>query len=205
MRSGSGVSRRRVNASIASRQVTCIVGLTKPGHIGEGRRAGGNGHGLHSRRLAERLRVNWARQGVSLADAFAEAVGEGLAAVDLEPEDIDTGHVGNFAGELFAGQGCWAASSARCIRPWTACRPRATRPPAPRAAWRSWRPPPRSRPAATTWPAWSASSRCAMSPARPPPSTWARPPSSGTSSRTPASCGRAPSPTWPTSTTAATA
>jgi acetyl-CoA C-acetyltransferase len=49
--------------------------------------------------------VNWARQGMSLTDAFAQAVGEGLAAVDLDPEDLETGHVGNFAGELFAGQG----------------------------------------------------------------------------------------------------
>lgn len=49
--------------------------------------------------------TNWARQGMGLADAFAEAVGQGLAAVDLDPEDIETGHVGNFAGELFAGQG----------------------------------------------------------------------------------------------------
>ena len=49
--------------------------------------------------------VNWARQGMSLTDAFAQAVGEGLAAVDLDPADLETGHVGNFAGELFAGQG----------------------------------------------------------------------------------------------------
>ncbi|MBO9707742.1 MAG: acetyl-CoA acetyltransferase [Caulobacter sp.] len=49
--------------------------------------------------------ANWSRQGMDLADAFAEAVGEGLAAVDLDPVDIETGHVGNFAGELFAGQG----------------------------------------------------------------------------------------------------
>lgn len=49
--------------------------------------------------------VNWARQGQSLTDAFAQAVGEGLAAVDLDPGDLETGHVGNFAGELFAGQG----------------------------------------------------------------------------------------------------
>jgi acetyl-CoA C-acetyltransferase len=49
--------------------------------------------------------ANWTRQGLSLADAFSQAVGEGLAAADLDPEDIDTGHVGNFAGELFAGQG----------------------------------------------------------------------------------------------------
>ena len=49
--------------------------------------------------------ANWARQGMTLADAFSQAVGEGLAATGLDPEDIDTGHVGNFAGELFAGQG----------------------------------------------------------------------------------------------------
>lgn len=49
--------------------------------------------------------ANWAREGKELADAFAEAVGQGLAAVDLDPEDVETGHVGNFAAELFAGQG----------------------------------------------------------------------------------------------------
>lgn len=49
--------------------------------------------------------ANWARQGADLADAFSETVGAGLAAVDLEPRDIDTGHVGNFVGDLFAGQG----------------------------------------------------------------------------------------------------
>ena len=49
--------------------------------------------------------ANWSREGRELADAFAEAVGEGLAAVDLEPDEVETGHVGNFAAELFAGQG----------------------------------------------------------------------------------------------------
>lgn len=48
---------------------------------------------------------NWTRKGWDTAAAFAETIGEGLAAVDLEPGDIETGHVGNFAGELFAGQG----------------------------------------------------------------------------------------------------
>lgn len=48
---------------------------------------------------------NWTRKGWDTAAAFAETIGEGLAAVDLEPGEIDTGHVGNFAGELFAGQG----------------------------------------------------------------------------------------------------
>ena len=49
--------------------------------------------------------VNWARQGMDFAGAFSQVVGEGLASADLEPKDIDSGHVGNFVGELFAGQG----------------------------------------------------------------------------------------------------
>ncbi len=49
--------------------------------------------------------ANWSRRGWGLADAFGEAVAQGLAATDLAPSDIETGHVGNFAGELFAGQG----------------------------------------------------------------------------------------------------
>lgn len=48
---------------------------------------------------------NWARQDMTLADAFSECVGNGLDAVGLDPEDVDTGHVGNFVAELFAGQG----------------------------------------------------------------------------------------------------
>ncbi|MDP3406244.1 MAG: acetyl-CoA acetyltransferase [Brevundimonas sp.] len=48
---------------------------------------------------------NWAREGMEIADGFSEVLGEGLASVDLEPGDIDVGHVGNFVGELFAGQG----------------------------------------------------------------------------------------------------
>lgn len=48
---------------------------------------------------------NWAREGVEMADGFAEALREGLAAAALEPADIDVGHVGNFVGDLFAGQG----------------------------------------------------------------------------------------------------
>lgn len=49
--------------------------------------------------------ANWSREGRDLADAFAEAVGEGLAATGLDVGDVETGHVGNFAAELFAGQG----------------------------------------------------------------------------------------------------
>lgn len=48
---------------------------------------------------------NWARRGIDIADAFSEAMEAGLDATKLDPKDIDTGHVGNFVGELFAGQG----------------------------------------------------------------------------------------------------
>jgi acetyl-CoA C-acetyltransferase len=48
---------------------------------------------------------NWDRQGMELADAFAQVVNEGLAATKLDAQEIDTGHVGNFVGDLFAGQG----------------------------------------------------------------------------------------------------
>lgn len=48
---------------------------------------------------------NWDRQGMEMADAFTESVKEGLAATKLDAHEIDTGHVGNFAGDLFAGQG----------------------------------------------------------------------------------------------------
>jgi acetyl-CoA C-acetyltransferase len=49
--------------------------------------------------------VNWARQGMELADAFSDAIGRGLDAVGLDPKDVECGHVGNFVGDLFAGQG----------------------------------------------------------------------------------------------------
>lgn len=49
--------------------------------------------------------TNWSRQGMEIADAFAECVGKGLEATGLEPKEIACGHVGNFVAELFAGQG----------------------------------------------------------------------------------------------------
>ncbi len=49
--------------------------------------------------------ANWTRQGMEMADAFAQVVRHGLDATGLEPKDIDCGHVGNFVGDLFAGQG----------------------------------------------------------------------------------------------------
>lgn len=47
----------------------------------------------------------WSRHGMDLADAFGEAVREGLNAASLDPGEIETGHVGNFTAELFAHQG----------------------------------------------------------------------------------------------------
>lgn len=48
---------------------------------------------------------NWDREGIDLADAFSETVLNGLDAVQLDPRDVDTGHVGNFVAELFVRQG----------------------------------------------------------------------------------------------------
>jgi len=51
------------------------------------------------------FQANWTRQGLELADVFAEVVRHGLDATGLEPKDIECGHVGNFVADLFAGQG----------------------------------------------------------------------------------------------------
>lgn len=48
---------------------------------------------------------NWARNGQEIFDAFRETVHAGLDASALEPRDIQVAHVGNFAAEIFCGQG----------------------------------------------------------------------------------------------------
>ncbi len=48
---------------------------------------------------------NWAREGVDVLDVFTETLNAGLEATGLEYRDLETGHVGNFTGELFNGQG----------------------------------------------------------------------------------------------------
>lgn len=48
---------------------------------------------------------NWAREGLSIGDGFVETVRQGLDATRLDADEIDSGHVGNFVGDLFAGQG----------------------------------------------------------------------------------------------------
>ncbi|MFT6050451.1 MAG: acetyl-CoA C-acetyltransferase [Halioglobus sp.] len=48
---------------------------------------------------------NWAREGYELYDLFSDSLQEAVENADLEPGQIEVGHVGNFASELFAGQG----------------------------------------------------------------------------------------------------
>ncbi len=48
---------------------------------------------------------NWTREGSSLADLVAEPVQGALADAGLDPDAIEVGHVGNFASEIFCGQG----------------------------------------------------------------------------------------------------
>ncbi|MCI5043635.1 MAG: acetyl-CoA acetyltransferase [Aquisalinus sp.] len=48
---------------------------------------------------------NWHREEHTLFDLFSGAVTQALAATDLEPSDVEVGHVGNFVAERFADQG----------------------------------------------------------------------------------------------------
>jgi acetyl-CoA C-acetyltransferase len=48
---------------------------------------------------------NWAREGLDIYDMFVAALRDGIAASNIEPGQIEVGHVGNFVGDLFAGQG----------------------------------------------------------------------------------------------------
>jgi acetyl-CoA C-acetyltransferase len=48
---------------------------------------------------------NWAREGLEIYDMFAEVLRDGLHAAAVEPGQIQVGHVGNFVGDLFTGQG----------------------------------------------------------------------------------------------------
>ena len=49
--------------------------------------------------------THWSRQGREIADGLKEALDGGLASAQLEASDLETIHVGNFAAELFCGQG----------------------------------------------------------------------------------------------------
>ena len=47
---------------------------------------------------------NWSREELTLFDLFADTVKKGLSAAQLDPTDIQVGHVSNFVGDLFTGQ-----------------------------------------------------------------------------------------------------
>jgi len=48
---------------------------------------------------------NWTKEGKHISALIREAVQGGLAATGIEPREVDVGHVGNFAAELYAMQG----------------------------------------------------------------------------------------------------
>ena len=48
---------------------------------------------------------NWSRNGQELFDAFQSTVLAGFAATKLDARDVQVAHVGNFAAEIFCGQG----------------------------------------------------------------------------------------------------
>ncbi|HEX6029939.1 MAG TPA: acetyl-CoA acetyltransferase [Tepidiformaceae bacterium] len=48
---------------------------------------------------------NWMREEADIADVFGEVVEGVLAATEVPAEDVGSGHVGNFAAELYANQG----------------------------------------------------------------------------------------------------
>ncbi len=49
--------------------------------------------------------MNWTRQEKTIFDLFSSAMQSALQETQLDPGDIQVGHVGNFVAELFAGQG----------------------------------------------------------------------------------------------------
>ena len=48
---------------------------------------------------------NWTKEGKHISAMIREAVVGGLQATGVEPAEIEVGHVGNFAAELYAMQG----------------------------------------------------------------------------------------------------
>lgn len=48
---------------------------------------------------------NWTKEGKHFVDVMRQTVTDGLAAAKLEPREVETAHVGNFAAELYAKQG----------------------------------------------------------------------------------------------------
>ena len=49
--------------------------------------------------------ANYNREGKGIYDLFRDVTEDAFAATGIEPKEVQTAHVGNFVGELFAGQG----------------------------------------------------------------------------------------------------
>jgi len=61
---------------------------------------------------------NWMRQDKDVMEAFREAVDHGLETTGIDPEEVETGHVGNFVGELFNHQGLMGGFFGMCRPEW---------------------------------------------------------------------------------------
>ena len=48
---------------------------------------------------------NWAREGKHFVDVMSEIVSDAIATAKIEPHEVETAHVGNFAAELYSKQG----------------------------------------------------------------------------------------------------
>ena len=59
---------------------------------------------------------NWTKEGKHIAAMIREAVAGALEATGVEPREIEVGHVGNFAAELYACRAISAPSSSRSTR-----------------------------------------------------------------------------------------
>ena len=57
---------------------------------------------------------NWSREGLEIFDMFAQCTADALDQAQLQPEQIDVGHVGNFVADLFAGQGLLGGFFGQC-------------------------------------------------------------------------------------------
>ena len=102
---------------------------------------------------------NWTREGKHFSAVMSETVNDAMERARIEPREIQTAHVGNFAAELYAKQGQLGAFFLEVDPHSRASRPPVTRPPAPRDRSRFSRRRPISKPAVTTWLPWSDSSR----------------------------------------------
>ena len=70
-------------------------------------------------------------EGKGIYEMFEESLREAVDNADIEPAEIEVGHVGNFVGELFARQGLLGGFFlARYILSWQPCPPPDMRPPA---------------------------------------------------------------------------